>query len=160
MQNAKDRMGKTRIILAVLLGTLLSAPAAVSAQTVQPTASRGGQPAVSASLVIEQFLRASNANELETMARLFGNRDGAVSDRDPRAANEQRMFALASILRHEDYRIEGNEIVPGRSDEATRVKVRLTINSQSFAVPFTLVNSKKGKWLIEQIGIEEITSRR
>jgi len=153
-------MGKSRIILAVLLGTLVSAPAAVTAQTIQPAASRGGQPAVAVSLVIEQFLRATNANELETMARLFGTRDGAVFDRDPRAANEQRMYALASLLRHEDYRIEGNEIVPGRSDEATRVKVRMTINGQSFAVPFTLVQSKRGPWLIETIGIEEITSRR
>jgi hypothetical protein len=153
-------MGMTRILLAVLLGALLSAPAAVAAQSVQPAASRGGQPAVAASLVIEQFLRAVNANDLDTMARLFGTRNGAVFDRDPRAANEQRMFALASILRHEDYRIEGNEIVPGRSDEATRVKVRMTIKQQSFAVPFTLVQSKRGPWLIEEIGIEPITSRR
>jgi hypothetical protein len=153
-------MGKTRIILAVFMGALLTAPGAVAAQSVQAAASRGGQPAVAASLVIEQFLRASNANELETMARLFGTRDGAVIDRDPRDANEKRMFAVATILRHEDYRIEGNEIVPGRSDEATRVRVRMTIGGQSFAVPFTLVQSKRGLWLIEEIGIEEITSKR
>ncbi len=105
-------MGKTRIFLAVVAGTLLAlaSPAGLKAQTVIPATNRG-QPAVAASLVIEQFLRAVNANELETMARLFGTQAGPVIDRDPRAQNEKRMFALASIMRHEDYRIEGTQVV-------------------------------------------------
>jgi len=153
-------MGKTRILLAVFLGALLGVPAAAGAQTVQPAASRSGQPAIAASLVIEQFLRAANAQDLDGMARLFGTRKGPVSDRDPRGENEQRMFALASVLRHGDYRIEGNEIVPGRSDEATRVNVRMTIQRTTHLVPFTLVKSKDGTWLVEQIGIEEIIAKR
>ncbi len=154
-------MGKTRIFLAVVAGTLLAlaSPAGLKAQTVIPATNRG-QPAVAASLVIEQFLRAVNANELETMARLFGTQAGPVIDRDPRAQNEKRMFALASIMRHEDYRIEGTQVVPGRGDEATLVNVRMTVNRRAVLVPFTLVQTKRGTWLVEQIGIESITQRR
>lgn len=152
-------MGKTRILLAVLAGALLGAPAGAQAQPVQPVATRSGQPAVAASLVIEQFLRAVNANDLEAMGRLFGTEKGAVWERDPRPPTEQRMFALASILRHDDYRIEGAEIVPGRGEGVTRVQVRMVMKERTVGVPFTLVRSRDA-WLVEQIGIEEITSRR
>jgi hypothetical protein len=152
-------MGKSRIVLALLAGALVGAPAAAQAQPVQPVAARSGQPAVAASLVIEQFLRAVNANDLETMARLFGTEKGSVWERDPRPATEQRMFALASILRHEDYRIEGAEIVPGRGEAVTRVQVRMVVRKGSAGVPFTLIRHRDN-WLIEQIGIEEVTSRR
>lgn len=152
-------MGKSRIVLAVF-AILLASPLAVNAQLpVQPASSRSGQPAVAASLVIEQFLRATNANDLETMGRLFGTKKGSVWERDPRSETEKRLFALASIMRHEDYRIEDAVIVPGRSEEATAVRVRMTVRGESFLVPFTLVQAK-GSWLVEQVGIEELTARR
>lgn len=152
-------MGKSRIVLALLAGALVGAPAAAQAQPVQAVAARNGQPAVAASLVIEQFLRAVNGNDLETMARLFGTGEGSVWERDPRPATEQRMFALASILRHQDYRIEGADIVPGRGEAVTRVQVRMVVRKGSAGVPFTLIRHRDN-WLIEQIGIEEVTSRR
>lgn len=153
-------MGKTRHVLALSLGILLLAPLAVQAQVIQQAASRTGQPAIASSLVIEQFLRAVNANDFGAMAKLFGTREGPVSERDPRAENEQRMFALASILRHDDYRLDAAEVVPGRSEEATLVRVRMTIRQRPVLVPFTLVRTKRDAWLVEQIGIEGITSNR
>jgi hypothetical protein len=155
---AKDRMGKSRLLLAVF-AILLAVPAGVNAQPVQQAASRTGQPAVAASLVIEQFLRASNANDLETMGRLFGTQKGNVWQRDPRSETEKRMFAIASILRHDDYQIEDALIVPGRSREATQVRVRMQMGSETFLIPFTLV-SVKDTWLVEQIGIEPLMGRR
>ena len=61
-------------------------------------------------LVVERFLQAANRSDLATMARLFGTRDGPVAERDPRAEVEQRMYALASILRHDDYALEGERL--------------------------------------------------
>jgi hypothetical protein len=117
-------------------------------------------PGIATSLVIEQFLRAVNANDLDTMARLFGTRDGSVLRRDPKRSVDDRMFALASVLRHQDYTISGNTIVPGRREEATQVNVRMAIGGRDVLVPYTLVLSRQGTWLIEQIGIEQITARR
>jgi hypothetical protein len=119
-----------------------------------------GAPSVATSLAIEQFLRAVNAKDLDTMARLFGTVDGPITRRDPKKDIDNRMFALAAVLRHEDYAIEGMQIVPGRRDEATRVNVRMTVQGQTVRVPYTLVWSRDGNWLIEQIGIEAVTSMR
>jgi hypothetical protein len=119
-----------------------------------------GAPSVATSLVIEQFLRAVNEKDLDTMARLFGTIDGPITLRDPKKDVDNRMFAIATVLRHEDYTIEGMQIVPGRRDEATRVNVNMTVKGQAVRVPYTLVWSRPGNWLIEQIGIEAVTSMR
>jgi hypothetical protein len=41
----------------------------------------------------------------------------------------------------------------------TGVQVRLVVRKGSAGVPFTLIRHRDN-WLIEQIGIEEVTSRR
>jgi hypothetical protein len=119
----------------------------------------GAAPALATSLTIEQFLRAVNGKDLDTMARLFGTRDGSIALRDPRQQVEDRMFALAAIMQHQDYSIDGGQIVPGRRDEATQVFVQMSVDGKNIRVPFTLVWSRDS-WMIEQIGIEAITNAR
>lgn len=125
-------------------------------QTVQDTRAPL-TPGVGPSLVLERFLRAANANDLETMSQLFGTKDGSVLRRDNRADVEQRMFVLASLLRHDDYQIRGTEIVPGRLREATKVNVLMTFGQRQVVVPFTMVRAGGDSWLVEQIGVERIT---
>ena len=115
---------------------------------------------VAAPLVIDQFLRAANSNDLDTMARLFGNRDGSVLNRDDKEMVDRQMFALASILRHDSYSIASSQIVPGRRDEATQINVSMKFGSREIVVPYTLVYSKAGTWLVEQIEITRITGAR
>ena len=110
-------------------------------------------------LVVERFLQAANRSDLATMARLFGTRDGPVAERDPRAEVEQRMYALASILRHDDYALQGERLVPGRTGEAVQIVVRMRIGSRQVPVPFTVVRTERRGWLVEQIDIEAITGR-
>lgn len=125
-----------------------------------PVASRAPvNDTVGPSLVIEQFLRAANTQDLATMSRLFGTRDGPVVRLDPHRQNEERMFALASVLRHEDFAIEGQQVVPGRSDEAIQLIVRMRTQHRTAAVPFTMVVTRDGSWLVEQIGIDRLTQR-
>jgi len=109
-------------------------------------------------LTVERFLRAANARDYETMARLFGTKAGSVLDRDPRPEVERRMFALASVLRHDDYAVEDKMPAPGRSSEAVLVVVRLQVGEQRIPVPFTVVRSDKAGWLVENIDILRITS--
>jgi hypothetical protein len=116
---------------------------------------------VATALVIDQFLRAANANDLDTMARLFGTADGPITKRTSKRNVDDRMFALASILRHESYRIKGTRIVPGRREEATQVVVDMTFSDRrTVEVPFTLVWSKDRTWLIEIFPTDKITGRR
>jgi hypothetical protein len=133
------------------------------------SSNQSGSSNVAPQLVVEQFLRAVNGafesndavrnNSLETMARLFGTRDGSIIKRDPRKDVDQRMFALASILRHDDYAIGNQQLVPGRQNEAIRLMVSMKFGPRNVNVPYTMVKTTKGDWLIEQIDVEPITSR-
>jgi hypothetical protein len=131
--------------------------AGCATRTVTPMATADG--AIGPAMVIERFLQAANSNDLDTMASLFGTVDGPISG-TPKQVDD-RMFVLASLLRHSDYRIVSEQIVPGRRDIATQLNVNLTIRrGDSVEVPFTLVQAKRGGWLIEQIEVERITQRR
>lgn len=136
--------------------TLALLAAACTTSSVVP----GPAQAVAPTLIVEQFLRAVNAGDLDTMARLFGTREGSIAERDSPQQVDNRMFAIASVLRHEDYRIEGEQIVPGRREEATQLLVRLTFPDRDVVVPFTMVITDDRTWMIEQIAIERVTQAR
>ena len=145
------RIAMTGALLALMLG-------ACTRQVVVGSSSGGA--GVAPSLIVEQFMKAANAKDLETMGRLFGTKDGPIANRDDRNAVEKRMFAIATELRHTDYEITGEQMVPGRSELATKVAVRLTKDDRKFNVPFTLVRYKNDSWLVEQIGLEVLTAPR
>ena len=156
-------------VLALTLGGCATQP-------VRPGAGAG----VVAQLTLERFLEASNARDLEGMARLFGTQRGSswdtgstftcffkkigswfdgspcVKKRDV----EVRMDAIAQILRHEDYRIVREETVAGRLSRATRIYVDFTVNrEQVTAVPFVLVRTGDGQWLVEEIDLQRVMAR-
>lgn len=133
----------------VLLATLGAAACGGSAPR--------GATAVAPTLAVEGFLRAANQNDLDTMASLFGTREGSVTREWSREEVDRRMFLLASMLRHTDYRIGEEQIVPGRRDEATQYLVHMTVNGRAAIVPFTLVRSREGSWLVENICTNRIT---
>ena len=137
--------------------------------------SGASDPGFGPALTIERFLQAASAvsqlseaqgpgaarmaDEIDTMGRLFGTSDGSVLERDPRDEVEQRMFLIARILEHSNYELAGERAVPGRSREAIEVLVRLTNEGETYDVPFTVVQTGDGEWLIENIALEAITNR-
>jgi hypothetical protein len=147
---------------ALIAGAVLLFATSCVSRRVEDAASSSPAPenaSVATQLVIDQFLRAANSNDLDTMARLFGTRDGSVLNRDRKSDVDKQMFAVASILRHDSYTIKRSEPVPGRRDEATRVVVAMKFGQRTVDVPWTLVWTKDRTWLVEQIAIEEITNR-
>jgi hypothetical protein len=148
-----------------LIGTLASAlfcAACVQKVEVRP----GTGLAVSRTFVLEQFLRASNAaaasdtSGLVTMGRLFGTKAGPTTGVDSRKIVEQRMYLIASILRHDDYRILGEQLVPGRLQEARQINVEMTMGPRKVTVPFTMVRTSHDGWLVENIALEIITAKK
>jgi hypothetical protein len=141
--------------------TLIVLPFALFASSacVKEAVIGGGTSTVGPSLVVEQFLRAANSEppNLQAMGRLFGTKDGSAAEKWPRVEVEQRMFAIARELKHQDFEITGEQIVPGRVGEATRLIVRVTVRDRPYNVPFTLVRYKANTWLIEEIGISVLT---
>lgn len=145
---------KTRSLQSAFAFVLLAATVGCTKQEV---ITPGG---IGPSLVVEQFLRAANQKDLEGMGRLFGTKDGPVQGRWPRNEVELRMSAIAAELRHEDFEVVSDQMVPGRDDQATRLVIKLTADTRNYNVPFTLVRYNGRSWLIEQIGIEAITRTR
>jgi len=152
---------------------LALASAALSAacvhQVVSSSGAGGNVAGPAPQLAVESFLRAANcvasakcgtkAQDLETMSRLFGTRDGSILQRDPRADVERRMYALASLLESEDYQVQGQNIVPGRVSEAVQLTVRLNQGGRPVAVPVIMVRTSSGDWLVEQIDMAPLTRR-
>jgi hypothetical protein len=148
------RIRSTSAVIITVLAAACGGGQSAPPRTVAPANSE-----VATSLVIDQFLRAANSNDLDTMARLFGTREGSVLLRDPKENVDRQMFALASLLRHESYAIKGYEVVPGRREEATRAIVTMTISGREFDVPWTLVYATTNSWMVEEIGLNAITRR-
>lgn len=140
---------------------------------------RGDAAGVAPLLSVERFLQAANTRDLDTMARIFGTYDGPIGDTGStfgcafkrmgswiglsdrcvsRVDVELRMDAIAMILRHDDFRVLSEQSVPGRVHPTSRVGVTIVRGTQSIPdVPFVVVRSRSGRWLVEQIDLERIT---
>jgi hypothetical protein len=131
-------------------------------QTVEPartSAPAVGELDVAPALVVERFLAAVNADEWEAMGRIFGTQEGPFGDRNSREDVELRMNAIALILKHEDFEIRSQRRVPGRERTTIRMGVDLTIRGELIEdVPFLVVQSESGSWLIEEIDLVKVTS--
>ena len=130
-------------------------------------------------LSVERFLQATNEGDLHSMAGLFGTADGPVIDTGgafgcafkrigswiglgDRCSNVQEvelwMDAIAQILHHEDYVIVSESSVPGRQHPTTRIGVNMRVRGRDVSdVPFLVVRTGKGSWLVEEIDLEKVT---
>jgi hypothetical protein len=136
---------------------------------------------VAAQLSVERFLQAANSRDFDGMGRLFGTAEGSSMDTGgtfgcafkkigswfggtactKKVEVELRMDAIASIIRHEDYRIVREESVAGRTTPARRVFVDLSIGGRGVnGMPFIVVRTGEGRWLVEQVPLERIMAAR
>ena len=140
--------------LPILFLVLTSAGACTSRTVVnQP------QLPIASALMVERFLQAANARDLETMSRLFGTHDGPIGDRRSREEVKLRMNVIAEILQHDDYEIISERSVPGAEFPSRRVGVDLVLPGGTTVrdVGFTLVLESDDRWLINVIEVMKIT---
>jgi hypothetical protein len=168
-----------RRILACAALLSLGIAACATSQTSRSDRMAGLAPMLS----VERFLQAVNTHDLEAMAQIFGTASGPIADQAGSAVGcafrrmgswvglgrrcvawreiELRMDAISMILRHDDYRIRGESNVAGRRHPTTRVGVDLVQGSERFEnVPFVVVETPGGRWLLEEIGLERVTGAR
>ncbi|MGD2068035.1 MAG: hypothetical protein PVI57_05075 [Gemmatimonadota bacterium] len=143
------------LVAVVLTSAVVSATCTTRSAGNRSSGAMGGMAPV---LSVERFLQAANAKDFDAMARLFGTVDGPVEG-DPHEI-EFRMATIAEILAHEDYEIVSEERAPGRRYPTNRIGVNITKNGEVIRdVPFMVIQTDDGGWLIEEIDLEEITGR-
>ena len=102
---------------------------------------------------IEQFLSAVNASDLERMSTLWGDERGPVSASNAmsEAERNQRLTIMQRMLRSDSHLITATDA----TDPAKRVvSVAMTQGQRRFVVPFTVVPTRAGGWLIREIGLD------
>jgi hypothetical protein len=114
----------------------------------------GGRPAgppqpESPNAAMAQFLAAVKAKNLQQMGTLWGSERGpAVAWWKDKEALNKRLTVMQIYLQHDSYRvIEGPMPVPGKSRERT-FRVELTRQQCVNVVPFEVVRTKQGGWLV------------
>jgi hypothetical protein len=139
----------------------------------------GEAASVAPMLSVERFLQAANARDLDSMARLFGTSDGPVIETGSTFGCafkklgswfglgercltlqevEIHMDLIAQIIQHEDYTIVSESAVAGRMDPTSRIAVDMRIDGRDIEdVPFVVVRTSEGRWLIEEVGLATIT---
>lgn len=164
-------------VRAGLLALILVPATACTTYVVDPPAA-----AVGAQLSVERFLQAANERDVQAMGRLFGTPEGSAMETgstfgcmfkkigswfggSPCVQKEEveiRMDAIASILQHRDYRITAERRVAGRTTPTTRVLVDMTTEQgvDVTAVPFEVVRSGEGRWLVQRVDLERVMAAR
>jgi len=159
----------------LLVALLLTSGGCTTTRVISP----GEMAAVAPMLSVERFLQATNQRDLHAMAGLFGTAGGpAIETGGPLGCAfkkmgswiglghrcttiqevELRMDLIAQILRHEDYTIVSDSRMPGRKNPTTRIGVDLLINGRDIPdVPFLVVQTGGGRWLVENIDLAKVT---
>jgi hypothetical protein len=141
--------------------------------------SSGEMASVAPVLSVERFLQSANEGDLHSMARLFGTAKGPIIETggtlscgfkklgswfglgtrcETLQEVEIRMDAIAQIIRHEDYIVVSEANVPGRINPTTRIGVDMRVEGRDITdVPFVVVRTDEGRWLVEEIGLTRIT---
>lgn len=146
------RSWRFRTLAAALL---FAAPACGGGSAATPAATVA--PARAPAEAVERFMRLVGTKNYVQMGYLFGTREGPIIRRDPEAQVERRMYAIADILQNDRFVIRGQQPIPGRGPEATQLDVLVTHQGTPIPVPFIVVQTPQGEWLIEQIDLERIT---
>jgi len=136
---------------------LLAATAACGGGATTMAPPSGMAPAAGPAQVVEQFMRLAGANDYARMGYLFGTREGPITGRDPEQQVQRRMYAIANILKNDRFVIRGQNPIPGRGPEAEQLTVQITQQGRVVDVPFVVVRTTAGAWLVEQVDLEAIT---
>lgn len=137
---------------------VLAVAAAPKLRAQHGTPATAVRPATSATEVVERFMQLATVKDYGQMGYVFGNREGAIINREPQPNVERRMYTIATILQNDRFVIRDQSSIPGRPEaDAVQLTVQVTQGGQSRDVPFVAVRTTHGNWLVEQIDLERLT---
>jgi hypothetical protein len=151
------RSWRIRSYCAVLLAALLPACGGGVGSSGPVVPGTAPAPAAAPADAVERFMRLIAARDYLAMGHLFGTVEGPITSRDPQQQVERRMYAIARILENERFVIRPGEGIPGRGPEVTQVAVQITQQGRTKEVPFVVVRSASGGWLVEQVDLQAVT---
>lgn len=142
-----------RRILGVVLALVLMAGCAG-----RGTPPAGGPGAPASTVAVERFLQLAADRDYIQMGWVFGTEDGPIMREYPQSEVEQRMYAIATVLRHDSFVVGPGAPVPGRMGTAERFTVRIQDGANQYDVPFIAVRGSGGRWYVEQVDLQAVTS--
>ena len=111
------------------------------------------KPANSAQAAVEGFMQAVADSNLARMAELWGTAGGpAARTRQPNDY-ERRITIMQAYLRNESHRVL--PITPSGSDSRQDVQVELRRELCTWVVPFTVIKTGEGSWLVNQVDVAQ-----
>jgi hypothetical protein len=108
------------------------------------------QPAASARETVTAFMRAVADSNVSKMAELWGSSKGSAASTGEPADYERRVVLIQSYLRSDDYRIAADG---GEGEGRRAMQVELRRQACTWTVPFTVVKSEKGGWIVSNIDL-------
>lgn len=138
------------LALAACGGTAATAPPASGPAPVPSTAAGPAE-------AVERFLTLAASHSYLQMGQLFGTVAGPITNRDPGPQVERRMYTISNIVRNDRFVIRGQQAIPGRGPEAQQLTVAITQGGEVKDVPFVVVRTAGGNWLVEQIDLQALT---
>lgn len=106
---------------------------------------------------VERYLQLVAERNYHEMAWVFGTREGAYIRQVPQRDAELLMYLHACLLRNDRFGIRSERPVPGAVG-AMEYQVRLTKSSWEGEVAFRTVRGSGGRWFVENVALETITS--
>ena len=134
----------------VILGVLLSACGGASGQV--PAA-----PAPAAEAALQAFLQAVTDSNVNAMADRWGTSRGSSSRTNNPQDYQKRIVIMQAFLRGSQYRVLSNDPVPGENNQRL-IQVELTRSGCTNQVPFTMIRTGRGEWLVYQFNLELVGS--
>lgn len=109
------------------------------------------KPAASAQGAVEGFMQAVADSNLARMAELWGTPSGPAARTRQPSDYERRVAIMQAYLRNESHRIL--PLTPSGSDSNQDVQVELRRELCTWVVPFTVIKTGDGSWLVNQVDL-------
>ena len=134
----------------LIMGVLLSACGGASGQA--PAA-----PAPEAEAALQAFLKAVADSNVIAMADHWGTSRGSATRTNNPEDYQKRVVIMQAFLRGSQYRILSNDPVP-RENNQRLIQVELTSSGCTNVVPFTMIRTGRGEWLVYRFNLELVGS--
>jgi len=108
-------------------------------------------PANTASVAVENFMKAVADSNLAAMAGLWGTSKGPASRTRQPADYERRISVMRSYLSHDDFRILGD--TPDVSEGRHTVQVQIRRSACTWTIPFVVIQLADGSWIVNQMDL-------